>query len=354
MKRKAPFLFINIPIWIAVLSFTYAIGVDRYFNQAEMFVDRGIPYLFSYSLEMIIWFFTSFYLFYSFLVPKYLLKGKYLIFWSLSAGYILFGGPFLIFALQELNNLIFSLPSTFQLLRTAPTMFFFGVVLWMGITLVFSFLGSIFRLAVNSFLNIQHINELENQNLLNEIRVIKSKLNPHFLFNTLNNIHALILTKPEQASATLSKLSEILRYVVYETEKELIPIQEEIENIQRYIALETIRLVNPDAVNFSSSIQTFSNIPPMIFFPFIGNGFKHSNLNNENHQLKISISEENNILLFNCTNTIKEKADNKTDSGVGLELARKRLELLYPNKFKLQMKQENNEFRVFLQIDLNK
>jgi hypothetical protein len=354
MKQRAVFLLINLPIWVVVLSFTYAIGVDRYYNQAEMFVDRGIPYLISYSLEIIIWVFTGFYLFYSFLVPKYLVKGKNKQFWGLSAAYVVLGGPLLIVTLQELNNLIFSLPSTFHSFSSVPNMFIFGFVIWMGITLMLGFLGSLFRLASNSFLNIQRITELENQNLLNEIRALKSKLNPHFLFNTLNNIDTLIQTKPKLASAALSKLSEIMRYVVYETEKELIPIEEEIENIQRYIDLEKIRLVNADAIKFSSSIQRSSYIPPMIFFPFIENGFKHSNLNKQNHQLKISISEENNKLLFNCSNTISDEVANSRNSGVGLELSRKRLELLYPGRFILQIKQDNNEFKVSLQIDLSK
>src|SRR5690606_2322257 len=100
------------------------------------------------------------------------------------------------------------------------------------------------------------------------------------LFNTLNNIDALIQSSPEKASIAISKLSDILRYVVYDTESEKVPIQKEIENIQKYIDLEKIRIHYPDSVEFKNRVNREILIPPMLFFPFVENAFKHSNLNN--------------------------------------------------------------------------
>lgn len=311
----------------------------------------SIPHVIFYSFEIIIWLSTSFYLFFAYLVPKYLSNDKNRLFWIKSALYIVFGGPFLVNIIQALNNLIFFKDSDFTSYDSAT--FIRSYLMWIIITLVCGFLGSLFRLAYDSFQHMQQIKELKNINLLSELKMIKSKLNPHLLFNTLNNIDTLIQTKPTLASSTLSKLSDLLRYTVYDTDNELIPIQKEIENLQKYIDLEKIRLVYPNSVSFSSSIKTSLSLPPMIFLPFVENCFKHSNLNNPNQRIKISISENNSKLLFNCINTINNKKQDSNDNGIGLELAKKRLDLLYPKSHKISIKQENNEFIVALQIELN-
>lgn len=349
MKKKALFLLINIPIWIVILSFTFSIGLYRYFNQPEMW--ESIPHVISYSFEIIIWLSTSFYLFFAYLVPKYLSNGKNRLFWIQTTLYIIFGGPFLVIILQALNEFIFLENSGFNSYDSATLVF--SYVMLIIFTLICAFLGSLFRLAYDSFHHMQQIEELKNQNLLSELNMIKSKLNPHLLFNTLNNIDTLIQTKPLLASSTLSKLSDLLRYTLYDTDNESIPIQEEIENLQKYIDLEKIRLVYPNAVSFSNSIKTSLSLAPMIFLPFVENCFKHSNLNNPNQKIKISISENNGKLLFNCINTISNKKQDSNDNGIGLELAKKRLDLLYPKSHKISIKQENNEFVVSLQIELN-
>ena len=187
---------------------------------------------------------------------------------------------------------------------------------------------------------------------MSEIRIIKSKLNPHFLFNTLNNIDTLIQSNSEKASLALSKLSDLLRYMVYETENELVPIATEVENLEKYINLEKMRIINPDSVSFSSSLKDKFEIPPMIFFPFVENGFKHSNLNLPNQKFHILIKEDNNLLMFNCINSVNERKNETNFKGAGLELASKRLELIYPNGHELSIMEENNEFKVSLQIKL--
>jgi len=164
----------------------------------------------------------------------------------------------------------------------------------------------------------------------------------------------LIQKDPVQASASLSKLSDLLRYVVYDTENELISIEKEIESIIKYIDLERIRLANPAAITFSSEILNEVYIPPMIFFPFIENGFKHSNLNDSNNKLQIQISSKNGKILFSCVNTINKMQKKMGNNGIGLDLAKKRLTLLYPSKHKLIINENNNVFSVLLEIDLNK
>ena len=113
-----------------------------------------------------------------------------------------------------------------------------------------------------------------------------------------------------------------------------------------------MRIVNPDAVEFISKVSDKTTIPPMLFFPFIENGFKHSNLNDPDDRLKISIIEHKNTIAFSCSNTINGHQRNDAASGMGLELAKKRLDLLFPGTHVLNISKLDSEFRVNLEIQL--
>ena len=357
MKNKKLFFLINGPIWLAILLYTFLTIFSKfYYRNINGTSDFQLKINLFTSIAIFVYLLASFYVFYSFLVPKYLFKNKKLIFAILSGIYVVVIGPALINFLLNLSGLILNLPVIFSfnsIKLLGFNEFLLNRVHWLSITFACGFFGYIFRLAYNSFRNEQLKKELEIKNYLNEIKVIKSQLNPHFLFNTLNNIDTLIQSKPAVASVALTKLSDILRYLVYETENEMIPVKTEVENLEKYIDLEKMRLVNPDMVSFTCSIKNDFKIPSMLFFPFVENAFKHSNLNTPNQKLQISINEDNFKLLFICLNSVNEDKQNKDFKGVGLELARKRLDLFYPNHHKLSVKKENNIFKVSLQIDLN-
>jgi LytS/YehU family sensor histidine kinase len=263
-------------------------------------------------------------------------------------------GPTLIVMLQYISGLIIGIAVVFPLnLGMIPIKaFLLNWLYWLVLTIICGFLGFIFRLAFSSFQNEQLKKELEIRNHQSEIKILKSKLNPHFLFNTINNIDTLIQSRPTLASEALSKLSDILRYMVYETENEQIQIKTEIENLEKYIDLEKMRLVNPNTVSYTCAIKNDFFVPPLIFFPFVENGFKHSNLNASNQKLQISIKEDNLSLIFKCLNTINENSHESNFKGIGLELAKKRLDLLYPNRHELTINKGKNEFHVLLRIDL--
>lgn len=287
------------------------------------------------------------------MVPKYWRKGKKYIFVLLATITILIIEPIFLF-------FVFSIPSYFIFKLNKNSLFPSDIQLlissWLlicGITLLAGILGIACRLIYNSFKNKESRKDLENKNLQSELNTLKSKLNPHLLFNSINNIDTLIQTDPELASTLLSKLSDLLRYVIYDTEEERISINKEISNLNKYIDLEKIRLINPECVSFTSKISNDIFIPPMLFFPFVENGFKHSNLNKKGQYLKISISENGSKLFFECINTVMEKQQREENRGVGLAISKKRLELLFPDKHKLTIKEENNEYYIMLQIDLN-
>jgi two-component system LytT family sensor kinase len=345
MNKIATLFLIHILAWIALWFF----GLVIVYNSIE-FTDT--PSLIAISLIFSIWLLISFYAFYFKLVPHYLEKRKYkkfvvyailTVFIIIPFDTLLWWGIFY-FTMSGQGQISFS---------DFPSVNLIYLYIGSVVGSIFSGgLGTFYRFSMDWFKNQQVKKDLENKNILSELKTLKSKLNPHVLFNTLNNIDTLIQTSPEQASAALSKLSDLLRYVVYETEHEKVPIQKEIDNLQKYIALEKMRIVNPDAVQFITNVSNETNIPPMLFFPFIENGFKHSNLNNTNQKLKISIIEDKSKIAFSCSNTINEYKRNDTVSGMGLELAKKRLDLLFPGTHVLNINTVDNEFHVNLEIQL--
>jgi hypothetical protein len=353
MNKTAILFLTHILTWIVV----FFLGLVIVFSTIE-FTDT--PSLIATASIFSLFLVVNFYVFYYKLVPDYLEKRRYKKFavYSALAIFLLIPGELLLwygifyyqvgtgfFGMSESGN-ISSLDFT-----TLNTVYIYaGSVVG---SLFCAGLATFYRFGIDWFNSQQVKKDLENKNLLSELKTLKSKLNPHLLFNTLNNIDALIQTNPEQASEALSKLSDILRYVVYETEHEQVPIQKEIENLQKYIALEKIRIINPNAVEFISKVSNDTLIPPMLFFPFVENGFKHSNLNDKNQKLKISIIEDHKHIVFSCSNTINEYKRNDAASGMGLELAKKRLDLLYPDTHVLTIREVDNEFVVNLEIQID-
>lgn len=359
MENRKLLLWINLPMWLAILAYVFLNGFYQYLMKdiGGMSSSAWKMNIF-HGINVFVCLLVSFYAFYSFLVPNYLFKTNKTGFLLRSVSLILVM-PIIMELFDSLIGVsIGESMGAFYILIKYPTKFNVSVVLyswlfWVIIISICGFLGYIFKLAFSSFQHEQQKQELEIKNRENEIKALKSKLNPHFLFNTINNIDTLIQSRPPMASVVLTKLSDILRYMVYETEKELISIKTEIENLEKYIDLEKIRLVNPESVSFCNTIKNDFDIPPLIFFSFVENGFKHSNLNKINHKLTISLREQDDCLMFKCINTVCEKEQNPNFKGVGLDLTKKRLDLLFPNKYELLIKEENFEFHVSLQIDLN-
>jgi LytS/YehU family sensor histidine kinase len=217
------------------------------------------------------------------------------------------------------------------------------------LTLFCSILGALYRFSIDWFDNLH----LKKELLQSELTILKSKLNPHFLFNTLNNIDTLVQSAPEKASEAITQLSDLLRYVVYETANEKTTIQEEIRIVQKYMDLERLRISNPDLVSFENSITNDYPVPPMLFIPFIENAFKHSNLNHPNQRITVSFSDNNNEIVFHCQNTIGAQKSKAKEQGIGLDLVRKRLTLTYPGKHSLHIKQHNDEYIVLLKISIS-
>lgn len=185
-----------------------------------------------------------------------------------------------------------------------------------------------------------------------EMALIKSQLDPHLLFNTINNIDALILKDSVVASEYLNKLSDIMRFILYETKGDKISLAKEIEYIDKYIALQKIRTANENYVHFEvTGMPGNKMIAPMVFIPFIENAFKHTtNKKLENAiMVHIFIKDESTRLL--CENKFDPNAKVQYDTGgLGNELIRKRLNLLYPGQHQLDVHKTDDRYSVNLTI----
>jgi len=193
---------------------------------------------------------------------------------------------------------------------------------------------------------------LKEKNHQMELALIKSKLDPHLLFNTINNIDALIIKDAVEASDYLNKLSDIMRFMLYETMAEKILLSQEIEYIEKYIALQKIRTANADYVHFSVTGNIGNKmIAPMIFIPFIENAFKHTNNKKLENAIAIHIIISNKTIQLVCENKFDSKPVVKQpDSGLGNELIQKRLQLIYPEKHVLEVNKTNELYTVNLTI----
>lgn len=197
--------------------------------------------------------------------------------------------------------------------------------------------------------------ELETTNLKNELNLIRSQINPHFLFNTLNNIDALINKNPEKASELLIKLSDEMRYMLYDANIEKIDIESELKFLNNYIALQKIRInqKNPIIVNIEVDNQR-EKIPPLLFLPLVENAFKHGAFLKSDDAIKLTIRLKEHILDFSITNPYAQNITFvNSHKGLGLDLVKRRLGLVFPNQHRFEIKKDGLYFTVELSIKLN-
>ncbi len=200
--------------------------------------------------------------------------------------------------------------------------------------------------------------EIEKENMMNELSFLKQQINPHFLFNSLNSIYSLSLSKSSHTTRAILKLSSILRYILYETDKNTVPLQRELEALENYIELQRMRLTNKVKVQYSLSGKPENfKIPPLLLIPFIENAFKYGADNQNESFIKIEIHLINNQLEFNVLNKIVKRTDSENDlseGGIGIKNIKRRLELIYPNDYILKCEDNKGIYSVFLKLKLKK
>lgn len=193
--------------------------------------------------------------------------------------------------------------------------------------------------------------KLEQERNEAKIQALKTQINPHFIFNTLNNIYSLVYQNSEKALPAIEELSQLLRYSTKDLEQDFISLEKEIGYLESLIELEKLRIKNPDLLMIEKKINFPDlNISPMLLVPFVENTFKHGDFSGKGFIMKIS--DENKTLNFYLQNFKKQRSKDSL-SGIGIGNVKKRLEILYPRKHELNITETGTDFTVDLKIDLN-
>jgi sensor histidine kinase YesM len=226
---------------------------------------------------------------------------------------------------------------------------------WLAISIRNSIVSAIYailiRLAIDWYDAQRLRTELLTQNQASELALLRSQVNPHFLFNTLNNIYSLVYKKSDEAPEAVMKLSAIMRYMLYEANADKVMLHQEVEYLKSFIELQKLRLKNNDFVKFTIEGDIgFKRIAPMLLVPFVENAFKHGNRNVEGPGIKIRLKAMEDETLFEVENHIKPYKDDENiqSSGIGLQNVKRRLNLLYPDAHSLNISEIDGIYKVTL------
>lgn len=208
------------------------------------------------------------------------------------------------------------------------------------------------RAFVDWFTTRREQEELKSKNREMEMALLKAQINPHFLFNTIANIDVLIETNPAMASEYLQKLSDVMRFMLYETQADTLPLAREMDYIDRYVALQRIRFSQPEAVQFSVQGDADSiQIAPLLFIPFIENAFKYGETRKSDPLIEIAFHISPGKIVMECRNRYLP-GSHAAKGGLGHELMRRRLDLVYPGRYALNVQDANEVYALKLVISL--
>lgn len=282
-----------------------------------------------------------------FLIPRYLLNKRFFSYVSLLLFATIITTPL------ELISLYWNLspyPKAQALLLDNQFAYFVFLFIAVGTS-------TILKIIKEWIVQQQTQRDLERRNLQSELSFLKSQINPHFLFNTLNSIYALSLKRSENAPNIVLRLSEMMRYMLYECNEKKVPLTREIHYIQNYLELERVRYGNKARIEFDFMVENTDQyqIAPLLFIPFLENSFKHglSHHIDGTGFVEILLQVNGNTLDFTIQNSKTDlKAERYFQGGIGLKNVNRRLELLYPNKYELEATDSEDVYIVNLTLEL--
>ena len=264
-----------------------------------------------------------------------------------------------------------------QQIYTKQRLFFLYVKCWVVVVAVFTMfywvemdiwlVMLLFLLAALAMVGIIYGEDLEEYRLLqsqSENMMLRSQLNPHFLYNTLNNIDALIWLDQSKASDAVNNLSGLMRYITYSAKQEVVQIGEEVDNLRLLVELQRLRVSVPDALSFQTDIDNpRMTIAPLLLLPLLENCFKHCGDLNEPRAIDISIAVKHGWLDFRSSNNLPKEHENEASTpatpqkparrrGIGMIILRRRLSLLYGNRYAFEYGQKGDRYETHLQVKL--
>jgi sensor histidine kinase YesM len=342
MKAKRFTFVIHALVWVLLFVIPYA-STDQIFTLLGPASDLKYFLLcFTVSTVLIL----TFYINYLFLIPKYLLTKKYWPYFSflgltiatvisLSAILFLFFFPGITLRSSDDTD-----PTIEKLI---PVVITNAYLLWFLAT-VSSILWAIYN----------RLKQTESEKLSAQIASLKSQINPHFLFNTLNNIYATAIDTSPKTADMVDKLSEMMRYTMKDIQQDLVLLEDDINYNNNFIELQKIRLDRSVKLEYNSLENIpYLQIAPMLLIPFIENAFKHGVNSEQKSCIKIEITmNKTELLLSVVNNKVNVQRDISERSGLGIENTRHRLNLIYPSKHLLVINETEKEFSVSLHINL--
>jgi len=209
-------------------------------------------------------------------------------------------------------------------------------------------------LSYNWFQQNTQLANLKSEKLETELSFLKSQINPHFFFNTLNNLYALTLENSKAAPAVILKLSDLMRYTIYDGKEVAVFLEQEVTFIENYLELQKIRLHKKSEITFQHNISNLKlTVPPLLFVIFLENAFKHGvETLRDNAIVDLQLTEKEGIVKFYVLNNYDHE-ERRLSNGLGLENIKRRLKLLFGNNYKLEIVDQENTYRVYLTINLN-
>ena len=334
---KYQILFLHLAFWAFVLALPFLLQASapppRPANMPPPTTNITITGLFEiFALINIPFFYVNS----EILIPKVLRKRG---FWTYVVSII-----FLVVAVFSLHALVkelfFPTQNVPRLGYTFQLLFFLAI-------------SSSYRLITDNWQDQQKTKERENERLKSELSFLRSQISPHFIFNVLNSIVSLSRRKPERVEPVVVKLSELMRYMLYESDDAKIPIVRESEYLKAYIELQHLRFGDDIKIHFEvENLDNTLSIEPMLLIPFVENAFKHGVGMIVNPTIDIDLKTEKNRLIFEIKNKVNRQFNEIKDSasGIGLNNVKRRLELLYPDNHRLIINDGTEFYVVHLEI----
>lgn len=284
------------------------------------------------------------------LIPKHLQKRQFI--------------PYIFTFMADLGMAVFLHDITFDVLADwiFPDYYFISYLEFWEIAIYIGFyliITSLVKLSNDWFKaeNERQKGELrEKERLDEELRALKAQINPHFLFNNMNLLYSLAVRKAKELPDLIIQLSDLLRYVLYQTNSPKVSLESETKMIDDYIALSKKRMREDSMVNWNFSVENKAlMIPPLLFLPLVENGFKYGIFaQTDSTNLKLSLDQKSDELVFRTENRMPSYLENKqNEGGVGLSNLRKRLERLYPNAYSLDVSENDGVFEVQMTLKLS-
>ncbi len=310
--------------------------------------DLGFGFTVTFEFINILFYIIIVYFNLFYLIPNYLNDKNFLTYCGLLLITVVILTPIKIFTLYFLFS---PFPEIQQKLITQQFWYFFLTFIIAGSSTIFKIISDWVRYQRDR-------RDLQTQTMQSELRFLKSQINPHFLFNTLNNLYALTLKKSDKAPEIVIKLSEMMRYMLYECNERRVPLSKEVNYIRNYLDLERLRQGENIEIKFEVSGKiNDQKIAPLMFIPFLENSFKHG-LNNHLSKgfVTMTLKVDEKQIQFDIENSKAESlpaTEHRRSGGIGLVNVRRRLNLLYPDHYQLEIRDNPNTYGVFLNLDLD-